>query len=298
MGTNGLFQSVRKSLHGFTLVELLVVISIIALLIALLLPALANARIVAMQTSCAANIRSLLQGVVEYAQDQRGQFPADQQTLYPMGGLGYGTGSWGLGSLYTSETITAPTAMYCTDPAPSMASYFASNAVGYLPTTITYVAKQQNWSSIANWPNKLGGYWFDVLSDYCYWYKRPNGTAYAWNPADPYFGAPLTNSTGPWTNPVTEMVNPNYNFANPANGLYTQSPTSGRSILITDMVISENGSWQPMLNPPWPNGPYANHFHGTNPDGANIGYNDGSVEWKPLSKLSPGEVNFGLDWYR
>ena len=94
------------------------------------------------------------------------------------------------------------------------------------------------------------------------------------------------------------MVNPNYNFANPANGLYTQSPTSGRSILITDMVISENGSWQPMLNPPWPNGPYANHFHGTNPDGANIGYNDGSVEWKPLSKLSPGEVNFGLDWYR
>ncbi len=295
-----------KRKNGFTLIELLVVISIIAVLIALLLPALANARIVAMQTTCAANIRSLLQGVVEYAQDQRGQFPADQQQCYPMGGLGYGNGSWGLGALYTSGTLTAPTAMYCTDPAPSMASYFATNALGYLPTTITYVAKLDNWPSIANWPTRLsnsysafgGSYWFSVISDYCYWYKRPNGSAWWWNNSDPQFGPPYTNPTTAWTNPATQTVEANYNLDNPADGLYTHSPTGGRSILITDMVISQNGSWQPALNSPWPSGPYANHFHGTNPDGMNIGYNDGSVEWKPLSQLSPGSVNFGFDWYR
>ncbi|MFW6039435.1 MAG: prepilin-type N-terminal cleavage/methylation domain-containing protein, partial [bacterium] len=43
----------RRMPYGFTLVELLVVISIIALLIALLLPALAAARESARRTACA-----------------------------------------------------------------------------------------------------------------------------------------------------------------------------------------------------------------------------------------------------
>ena len=49
----------RQSLHGFTLVELLVVISIIALLIAILLPSLRRAREAAQSTVCRVNLHSL-----------------------------------------------------------------------------------------------------------------------------------------------------------------------------------------------------------------------------------------------
>ena len=61
--------------RAFTLVELLVVIGIITILIGLLMPALARAREGARRTKCLANLRTLGQAMVMYANDSKGWLP-------------------------------------------------------------------------------------------------------------------------------------------------------------------------------------------------------------------------------
>jgi prepilin-type N-terminal cleavage/methylation domain-containing protein len=67
----------RSRTEGFTLVELLVVIGIIALLVSILLPALNKARERANEIACQSNQRQLMMGFLMFANDHQGCLPGN-----------------------------------------------------------------------------------------------------------------------------------------------------------------------------------------------------------------------------
>src|SRR5690242_11292403 len=77
-----------KSLKGFTLIELTVVIGIIALLAALLMPALRRAKEYSMASQCASNLRQIYVAFGAFAADHNDFFPWTDRWWSC---LGYGT---------------------------------------------------------------------------------------------------------------------------------------------------------------------------------------------------------------
>jgi prepilin-type N-terminal cleavage/methylation domain-containing protein len=75
--------------RGFTLVELLVVIGIIAVLIAMLMPALSRARDQAIRIQCMSNLRSMMHAVTMYTSENKNYLPYVNWGDMPTGHTGW-----------------------------------------------------------------------------------------------------------------------------------------------------------------------------------------------------------------
>jgi prepilin-type N-terminal cleavage/methylation domain-containing protein len=116
-----------SSLPGFTLIELLVVIAVLAILMALLLPALASAREEGRRTACLSNLRQIGIAIRAYASDNDGKIPYGPKAppftspfdLYPSTGaptslISLGSGApVALGLLLQNHLCNQPKVLFC-----------------------------------------------------------------------------------------------------------------------------------------------------------------------------------------
>jgi len=135
----------RTEPRGFTLVELLVVIGIIALLISILLPSLQKARVQANRLQCMNNERQLLNALLMYTNDNGGMFPCD------VGPGGTGDKCWWDSSPYNPYAVELNPWWDVKDPEPAYLGKYL--VMPSLPPSGTSAANLDTVNAHIYWPS-------------------------------------------------------------------------------------------------------------------------------------------------
>ncbi len=219
----------RPQDRGFTLVELLVVIGIIAVLIGILMPALSKAREAALRASCLSNLRELGNALRIYAAENRDAFPIGYMDQKAFAFIMFHNNSVSqprvsqMGLIANARIVKSGKAFYC--PAETQNPQYMYDT----PENVWVFDKPDSphWTQNGLGHTRLG------------YMTRPVAN---W-PAQSYDGSNLPGSTIPrdrflpWLEPITDVTSPNYVLFPAKFGIPKASKLSNKAV-IADLFIA------------------------------------------------------------
>ena len=246
--------SQRRQRSGFTLIEILVVLSIIALLAALLFPAFSRARESGRQTNCASNLNQIYVAVQQYFQDERA-YPDSLVDLLPEGAKFNDGTPGGVIDKYAGGYLKSDRILSCQNDATN--ATLPRSSYGALTKNITATNPDAADPSRSVW-----NYWGYDDKGYAYPIPtNPGDTKYLVDPAEPFTSEEYVKGNGSigTVNPIAASLSNRY--ADPATiithcvfhrpqtatslskptDLYTD-PDGKKSNLARDIVLRLDGS--------------------------------------------------------